>query len=161
MIRDAGFNADRTRRYWLLRRWLETKPMFAYIGLNPSTAGKQVDDPTSKKLVGFTDRFGGGGFVLFNANDLVATDPREMEMHKEPCSEDNYIQMVAMLDDLKPEKVIVMWGVRGNWRGGAAAVLTMLKAMHIEPWTFKLTTEGSPYHPLYLPYSTQLVKFNK
>lgn len=161
MIRDAGFNADRTRRLWLLRRWNQLKPCYAYIGLNPSKAGKEIDDPTINKLIGFTDRFGGGSLLMLNANDLIATDPRDMMAHKEPCSYENYTSIVGLLDDYRPERVVCMWGTKGNWGGGDKAIMGMLDAMKIEPWAFKITTEGHPYHPLYLPYTTQLVRYSK
>lgn len=158
MIRDAGFNEDRTRRYWLLRRWHQLKPCYAYIGLNPSKADERRDDPTIMKGIGFTDRFGGGSLLMLNANDLVATDPREMKMHREPCSQANYEIMVNLLDDYKPERVVCMWGANGGHMGGDKAVLKMLKLMNIEPWCFKLTAAGQPYHPLYLPWTTELIR---
>ncbi len=162
MICDAGFNEDRTRRLWLLRRWNQQKPCYAYIGLNPSIAGDHTDDPTVKKLMGFTDRFGGGSYILFNTNDLIATDPRDLfRAGKNGNSSENYQNMVAMLDDYKPEKIVLMWGTNGHWGNGAKAVLGMLRSMNIEPWCFKMTTEGHPYHPLYLSYTTQLIRFRQ
>lgn len=159
MIRDAGFNLDRTRRLWLLRRWNQLKPVYAYIGLNPSKADERRDDATIKKLMGFTDRFGGGSFLMFNANDIIETDSRALKQFGNGVnSVDNYVNMLAMIDDYKPERVVCMWGTNGNWLNGDKTVLGMLKAVGIEPWAFKITKDGHPQHPLYLPWTTELIR---
>ena len=63
MLKKAYLDENRVYRYWLLRRWDETKPMLGIIGVNPSTADEEIDDQTIRKDIGFCKRLGFGGFV--------------------------------------------------------------------------------------------------
>ena len=50
-------------RYTLERRWSAVglaEPRIVWIMLNPSTAGAEVDDPTVRKVVGFSKRWRSG-----------------------------------------------------------------------------------------------------
>jgi hypothetical protein len=37
-------------------------------------------------------------------------------------------------------------------KGRVAVVLATLKTLNVKPMALKVTPEGRPYHPLYLPY---------
>ena len=69
----AHFSPDHRFRYWLGRRWDDSLPQFTYVLLNPSAAGGDRDDPTSRKLRSLTVANGGGGYALVNLFALVDT----------------------------------------------------------------------------------------
>ena len=63
---DAYFSRDRGFRYLLERRLDDALPQFTYVLLNPSEAGGDRDDSTSRKLLSLTVSNGGGGYELVN-----------------------------------------------------------------------------------------------
>ena len=59
---DAIFSEERNYRYVLWRIWDKTKPKAMIIGLNPSTANENADDPTIRRLKSIMRYNGFGGF---------------------------------------------------------------------------------------------------
>lgn len=126
---------------------------------NPSTAGR-VDpvtgevgtDPTANKVREFSRGFGYDGHVIANAYDKVSTDPRGLWTGAPPCSPgaDAYLQAVAMLP-----LVIIACG-RIVKRDRLAHVERVLRAAGATLYCLGVNDDGSPKHPLYLPYSTKL-----
>lgn len=53
MLKNAILSVDRKYRYILSRTWDETKPTVVFIGLNPSTADEETDDPTIRKCINY------------------------------------------------------------------------------------------------------------
>ena len=53
MKKDALLSEDRKYRYLLSRAWDEAKPTVLFIGLNPSTADEETDDPTIRKCINY------------------------------------------------------------------------------------------------------------
>src|SRR5664280_1521362 len=76
---DADFASGDTYRYWLERRWDTSLPQFTYVLLNPSSAGANEDDPTTKKLQRMTVAQGGGGYELVNLFALI--DTQQLGLH--------------------------------------------------------------------------------
>ena len=72
---QAGFSRCRRYRYWLRRDWDRALPQCAFIGLNPSTADAQTDDPTLRRCMGFARQWGYGSLLLVNLFGFRATDP--------------------------------------------------------------------------------------
>jgi len=58
MLREAKFSEDGRNRYWLSRIWDVNKPCIAFIGLNPSTANAEKDDPTIRRVISFATKWG-------------------------------------------------------------------------------------------------------
>ena len=50
---DAKYSACRKYRYALCRNWDESKPYAMIIGLNPSTADENENDPTITRCINF------------------------------------------------------------------------------------------------------------
>jgi hypothetical protein len=55
---DAKFSACRKYRYALWRTWDESKPSAMIIGLNPSTADENENDPTITRCFNFAKSWG-------------------------------------------------------------------------------------------------------
>lgn len=135
-------------RYWLERRWDETLPACAFIMLNPSTADASKDDPTIRRVVGFSKAWGFGGVNVYNLFALRATDPRELRKHPAPVGPDNDIY----LGQIPEEAVIVAaWGSWGDHLHRAFDVRRMFKERLS---CLGLTNGGHPRHPLYISADT-------
>ena len=58
MQKDAFLSEDRMYRYGLSRVWDKSRPYVLYIGLNPSTADENKDDPTIRRSVDYVCKWG-------------------------------------------------------------------------------------------------------
>ena len=130
-----------------------------FICLNPSTADATTDDPTVRRLRGFTTAWGYDGFWLTNLFAYRATDPMDL------CTAEGDI--VGPLNDTwlvavatRAEVVVAAWGaVDGLFRDSVrfaqrrAAHVQSLLPMPIH--TMGITKNGFPRHPLYLRGDTQ------
>lgn len=159
MIRDAYFSDDGRFRLVLLRVWDESLPRLAVVGLNPSTAGKEHDDPSMRKIVGFAIRHSYGSVVMVNLSDYCATDPRNLFAAGCPRSEhcDTHI-----VEAVRGRDTLVAWGSntrREPMKARAASVLWMIRQHSPRVMALKVTTDGIPHHPLMIPYSARLTMF--
>lgn len=171
---DAGaqLSVCRTYRYALWRIWDATLPPLMFIGLNPSTADEQKDDPTIRKCKGFAERNGCGGVYMLNLFAYRATDPHtlfdvyyrkqftgpggETCWHNgDPVGPDNdrhLLETVAVA-----AIVVAAWGVHGVMMLRDQAVKRLLAGADLR--CLGTTKDGHPRHPLYVPYSQPLEKF--
>jgi len=67
----AEFSECRKYRYALWRIWDKSKPLVMFIGLNPSTANENVDDPTIRSVCRMTKNNGYGGVYMMNLHVLL------------------------------------------------------------------------------------------
>jgi hypothetical protein len=156
IIRSANFSKDGMHRFWLMRSWTDQPKMVTIIGLNPSTADAEYDDPTIRSCIRLVKQNGYGGFVMCNLFTYISPSPLDLSVaiavgngnRKE--SNDTLVRMIA-----NSHKAICAWG---NFRydDRAREVLSMIK----EPMCFGKNGNGSPCHPLYLKTDTPLIQFN-
>ena len=81
-LAGAHFEDDRQYRYLLWRNWDELKPKIMFIGLNPSTANEEKDDPTIRRVCIFAKKWGFGGVYMANLFPFVTAYPKELEKNK-------------------------------------------------------------------------------
>lgn len=74
----AIFGRDGRHRFALGRRW-GSGPTLGWVMLNPSVAGADSDDPTIRRVVGFSRSWGAGSAVVVNVFSQVATKPADLE----------------------------------------------------------------------------------
>ena len=154
-ISGASFSPCRTYRYALWRNWGGLLPgangYAMFVGLNPSTADETEDDPTIRRCIGFAKAWGYAGLCMTNLFAFRATDPRVMKAATDPVGEDNdwTLQITAETAGV----VVAAWGAHGTHMGRADAVRRMLPSLHY----LRLTKDGHPGHPLYLPASLRPV----
>lgn len=153
IIMDALISKCGTYRYWLSRVWDVEKQQVMFIGLNPSTADAEDDDPTIRRMMDFAKRWGYGGIVVTNLFAYRATQPTDMFNADEPVGIDNdhHIRVLSA----KCHIVVFCWGVNGYYKGRDMEVAAMFKHAHC----LGKTVGGYPKHPLYLKADTQLEKF--
>lgn len=144
----ATFGPDRVYRYRLWRRWADG-PTVCWVMLNPSTADEATLDPTIRRCVGFSRAWGYGALEVVNLFALRSTDPAGLYDHPAPIGPDNDRHIAEA--DQACDLTVCAWGVHGELAGRGADVLEMLG----RPMALRLTKDGHPNHPLYLPADLQ------
>ena len=142
---NAVFSPDRKYRYTLWRHWIGGTGYAMFIGLNPSTADEVADDPTIRRCIGFAKSWGYAGLCMTNLFAYRATNPADMIDFELPIGADNDKHIMDVAKDAGV--IVAAWGALGNWRGRGRHMRALLPNLHY----LKLTKDGHPAHPLYLP----------
>jgi hypothetical protein len=164
----ANFSECGRYRQLLWREWAPAflasypLPFALWVGMNPSTAEGDVDDPTIRREVNFTKAMGLQSYVKVNVMDYRATNPKDLR-DVAPCSSVNW----CVINDLgmKASRIILAWGsLPRNLRRYADRVLVQLMVIERhrgEQLLFCMgkTQDGSPRHPLYLPNSATPIRW--
>lgn len=149
-LRGAAFSDCQRYRYRLWRRWrgaAQSKGDVNFIMLNPSTADADVDDPTIRRCEAFARLWGYGGVVVTNLFAWRATNPSELRDVTAPIGPQTDTVLLHAANNAA--LIVCAWGVHGALRYRAESVLTLLggHALH----SLRVTKDGHPSHPLYLP----------
>lgn len=156
MERLAAISDDGLYRWWLRRRWAAGETA-TWIMLNPSTADSSVDDPTIRRVTGFSKMWGYGAAIVFNLFAYRATNPADLREADDPVGEVNDAYLYGAI--LSAEVVVVGWGSTGDY---ATRYQRRQKVREIASTTHKqlhclgVTKSGDPRHPLYVPYAQPL-----
>lgn len=154
MDRDALLSDCRRYRYSLYRVWDHFLPKVLFIGLNPSTADENDDDPTIRRCIGFARSWGYGGIFVGNLFAFRATRPEDMLSAKDPVGPMNDQTLLAMSGLCG--MTVAAWGKHGSFMDRGNIVHKMMPVMS----ALKLNKDGSPSHPLYLPKSLKPVAWH-
>lgn len=159
-IGDAHFSDCGRYRVWLSRSFGTIGSGTAlWIGMNPSTAAAEVDDPTVSRETRFTRRWGMRNYLKTNVMDYRATHPRMLlEEGIVPRSENN---LPAIREFAAGADVIVLafGALHPRLRRYGEDVVRTLKADGRRLSCLGLTKDGSPRHPLYLRGDSELITF--
>jgi hypothetical protein len=143
--------------------FLESSPVMLgyalWIGLNPSVAAADVDDPTVRREWLYTERrLGLARYVKVNVFDYRATNPRRL-LELDPSqrqSADNADLIVRLASSA--DVVVAAWGAPHNrLRPSAIDLHRRLAAADIDLKCVGLTAEGFPRHPLYVRSDATLI----
>ena len=152
-----------TWRYRLDRIVQDSGVVFAYFGVNGSTATADEDDATVRKWIGFTRINGGRRFIVGNAFGYRATDVRQLAKCADPIGPENdrYLsEIIAEADVLVP-----CWGnqskVPAHLRTRFWKLKRTLFAAGKPVKVFGFSKSGDPLHPLMLGYNTPLVDWHQ
>jgi len=146
----ALFDPSRRYRYRLWRTWDEARARVLFVMLNPSTADAFRLDPTVRRCLGFARRWGLGGLDVANLFALRASDPERLYRTRDPVGPENDRHLEELAS--RARLVVLAWGTHGVHLGRGAQVfraLSTLGPVH----ALRLTRDGHPGHPLYLPAS--------
>jgi len=158
IISTAVLSENRVYRYALYRQWEDDLPPLVWIGLNPSTADETVDDPTVRRVVGFSKMWGYGGVILLNLFGLRATNPKELRTASDPVGPANNTALKQICDG---REVILAWGTHGGLHGRDKAVTELLQTANPrQVYCLGRTKDGYPKHPLYLAKKTPLTEIH-
>lgn len=139
-----------------------------WIMLNPSTADAELDDPTIRKCIGFTERWGYYSLRVVNLFAWRATNPRELIGMGEQAvgpENDHYIEQAFRGAAL----IVLAWGASPLARKRVENVRTMTTVAQIEGYVYGLIPAllalrytkktRAPEHPLYVPYAVTPVSW--
>lgn len=158
-------------RYTLWRRWDASLPRAVFVMLNPSTADADKDDPTIRKCIGFAKRWGCGGIHVVNLFAFRATKPTALLGGFGPTGTYNTRYLQIALRSCSPwherdvGPCVIAWGTHSSKRlraliGCESNLLRQLaEKLPIRIHCLGLTKDGSPRHPLMLPYATEMRRF--
>ncbi len=122
------------------------------IGLNPSTADADEDDPTIRRCIAFADREGCGALAMGNLFALRATDPKALLHATNPVGPENERWLRYLGEHVSV--VVAAWGAAPIAKRQAAQVAQMFESLRC----FGRTKSGAPRHPLYLRADTPLME---
>lgn len=148
---------------WRLDREVQDEGIvYAYFGVNGSTATGDEEDQTTRKWFGFTLRNGGRKYIAGNPFGYRATDVKQLGKVRDPVGPENarYLrEIIAEADVLVP-----CWGntmkVPPQLRHHFYKLRDQLRASGKPIKVFGFTQRGDPLHPLMLGYDTKLIDWN-
>ena len=151
--KNATFSSCRTYRYSLCRIWDKKKKYVLFIGLNPSTANEEADDPTIRRCVNYSKDWGYGGFMMVNLFAYRTTLPYNLKKVKYPVGGENdkYIVILSKKADI----TVAAWGNNGNLYSRDKQVFNLVSSL----MCLRINKSGQPAHPLYLKKDLKLTKF--
>lgn len=164
--RDALLSTCGRYRYALERSTgLERRESLCWLMLNPSTADATSDDPTIRKVVGFTRRVGYGCALVVNLFAWRATDKREVigllrgvfgpVQIRVDQAEGPGNRIAIMRAATISAAVVCAWGAHPWARSQAARVLAWLTEVPEGPrplLCLGTSRDGDPLHPLMPSY---------
>lgn len=160
---SAIFSACGLYRYRLERQLQLAGLVFGYFGVNPSTAGAEIEDQTTMKWRGFGLRNGAREYIAGNPFAFRATDVRTLASANDPIGPENDAHIAAIIRDA--DVLVPCWGNRAKLppalRPRLDVLADMLHASGKPVRVFGFTAGGDPMHPLMLGYTTPLVDWTR
>lgn len=148
----AKFTECGKHRLYLWRIWDDNKPKIMFIGLNPSTANADYDDPTIRKVKAIADYNGYGGVYMTNLFTYISTDPDKLDMvlgnHQTSNEILNHVRS-------KCDSVVCAWG---NFK--VMGRDDEVKKMFPHALALHINANGSPKHPLYCKNNSSFVNYD-
>lgn len=148
--KSAYFSPCESYRYVLTRANVGTgNGICVFIGLNPSTATHEIDDPTIRRCIRFTKDWGFNTYVMLNAYAFRSTDPAGLKTTSDPAGAENdeFLRKYGERASL----IVAAWGVHCSWNRATDVCRMIGRKIHC----LGKTKAGAPKHPLYLKASTK------
>ena len=154
MEKKANISKDKIYRYTLSRTWDSTKPTVLFIGLNPSIADENIDDPTVTRCINFAKDWGYGTLLMANLFAFRSTYPKEIYLIDDPIGKDNdhYLLECVKQSDL----IIACWGNNGTYMDREKIIKELVPNLYC----LQKNKNGTPHHPLRLPRDINPIPFN-
>ena len=147
----AIFSEDRKYRFVLWRIWNDELPKVMFIGLNPSTANEDKNDPTIRRIISLSRNLGFGGVYMLNLFTFVTPHPEELKKCENPLKlADYYLSEYGNKSNL----IVAAWGTFPEVQDRSKHIMAMFPNLHC----LALNQNGSPRHPLYVPNNINLKK---
>ena len=152
--KNATFSDCRKYRYALSRTWDSKKKTVLFIGLNPSTADENIDDPTIRRCINYAQNWGYGSLLMVNLFAYRATIPTELKNVKNPIGNDNDLHITELLK--KADLAVATWGNEGSLLNRDKDVKKIIPNL----MCLKINKSGQPAHPLYQKKDLKLIKYS-
>lgn len=143
--KSAEFSQCGKYRYQLTRVWDESKPVAMCIGLNPSNANAEKDDPTIRILTGCLNHLGYGSLKMMNLYAIISPIPKKIfEVPDAQGHNDAWLTTTAY----GVQEIIFCWGGFKNIEHRAKQMIKMFP----DAKCFGKTASGMPNHPRAMSY---------
>lgn len=159
-IKSAIFSDDKKYRYLLSRDWAPERPVAMCIGLNPSNADAEEDDPTIRILVNSLNQLGFGGLRMTNLYAYISSKPKMLFEVPDPQGQnDSWLVTTAH----GCQEIIFCWGGFKKIEFRAKKI----SAMFPSGKCFSKNSDGSPMHPMAIMWQgiakeeLRLIKFKE
>ena len=154
MEKKAIISKDKIYRYKLSRTWDSTKPTILFIGLNPSIADENVDDPTITRCINFVKDWGYGTLLMANLFAFRSTYPKDIYLIDDPIGKDNdhYLLECVTQSDL----IVACWRNNGTYMNREKVITELVPNLYC----LQKNKNGTPHHPLRPPRNIHPVPFN-
>lgn len=136
-------------RYELRYVWESGLPTVGFVLLNPSTATHEVLDATVRKCLRYARLWGCGHLWIGNCFAWRSRDPADLKRSPDPVGPRNDEHLRRLVRG--SQRVVCAWGVHATLHDRAAQVQRLVREAGAEPLVLRLTKDGHPGHPLYIP----------
>ncbi len=152
VLRRASFSRCRRYRYSLTRHFSKGHGVCVIIGLNPSVADHQQDDPTIRRCMQFAYDWGFSELVMVNLFAWCATKPQDLFAAEQPVGPRN--MRTLQRHAKRADRVVAAWGTHGSFQSQGQKIALALSAFPLH--CFGHTKNNEPLHPLYQPRDARL-----
>lgn len=142
----SEFSKDGRYRYKLWRVWDDTLLKAMCIGLNPSTANSNKNDPTINYLRMMLSKLGYGGFYMMNLFAFISSKPKDL-LTCDNALGDNESKLMEV--ELLCDDVIICWG---SFKQAEQRIKEVLPNYPMAK-CFGINKNKTPYHPLAMMYN--------
>lgn len=153
--RGALLSPDGLYRYRLTRTWGTGPPLLhktiCWVMLNPSTGDAHQDDPTIRRCITYSDRWGYRRLTIVNLFAYRTSDPKELwAAHRDGIDIVGPANRRHVLEAMTgAQRVVAAWGAQMS---GAPAGLRRERIDALTPamralWCLGETKAGQPLHP--------------
>jgi hypothetical protein len=147
---NAVFSDCNKYRYALSEIWNETKPIVMFLMMNPSVAGVEHSDPTLIRTGNFARLWGYGGQLVGNIHAYRVTDSKLLATIADPVGPECDLHLFQMAQ--QAEMVVLAYGLPPKaLRPRATQIVRLLREAGHRLTYLRLSKDGTPSHPLYLP----------
>lgn len=143
---------DGPYRYSLEHRW-GSGSLCMFLMMNPSAADWTQTDATVNKVSNFARRWGYSGVLIGNVCAYRSKEKNNLIPLKDPVGPRNVDALLEM--GHRADRIIVAHGkLPGKLQEHATVAVRTMDAAGFKLWALRLSKDGTPWHPLYLPDDT-------
>lgn len=146
---SATFSRCGKYRYQLKEIWDPDKPLVLWLLMNPSVACVEYSDPTLRRTGMFSRSWGYGGQLVGNILAYRSTNKMGLLKVDDPIGPKNNEMILKMAK--KAEMIVLAYGQPPKKLQGRGKETRELLRDHPNLCYLKLSKDGTPVHPLYLP----------
>jgi len=151
----AVYSECENYRYSLSRIWDPKKENILFIMLNPSTADEIKNDPTVERCERRARMLDYGAFCICNIFAWRETNPANLMAISHPIGDENNSHILEA--SLSANLIVCAWGTHGRHLNRDIEVKQLLLEQNHELHHLGLTKNKYPKHPLYIPYSQEII----